>query len=154
MRSMLMACQSDSPPEEAVVPDPPMPHLMQEEDTLSLAASATHFHLAGRGTVPTTASRTRPPPPPNAAGQQCPQRHTQAQTRDSRASTPLPSRPCRAHDPGRPPTRARALALDHEFSVLLAIEAVDPLSCHPRGFYSTYFLVTKKTGGERPILRP
>ncbi|XP_074533298.1 uncharacterized protein LOC141796211 [Halichoeres trimaculatus] len=49
---------------------------------------------------------------------------------------------------------AKALALDQELSALLAkqaIEAVDPLA-HPRGFYSTYFLVPKKTGGYRPIL--
>ena len=49
---------------------------------------------------------------------------------------------------------AKALALDQELSTLLAkgaIEAVDPLS-HPRGFYSTYFLVAKKTGGFRPVL--
>ena len=49
---------------------------------------------------------------------------------------------------------AKALALDHELSALLAkgaIEPVDPLQ-HPSGFYSTYFLVTKKTGGFRPVL--
>ncbi|XP_057685683.1 uncharacterized protein LOC130911993 [Corythoichthys intestinalis] len=32
-----------------------------------------------------------------------------------------------------------------------AIEPVDPRAC-PRGFYSTYFLVPKKTGGFRPVL--
>ena len=49
---------------------------------------------------------------------------------------------------------AKALALDQELSALLAkgaIEEVDPRR-HPGGFYSTYFLVTKKTGGFRPIL--
>lgn len=48
----------------------------------------------------------------------------------------------------------KALALDQELSALLAkgaIEAVDPL-LQPRGYYSTYFLVPKKTGGFRPIL--
>ncbi|XP_043992837.1 uncharacterized protein LOC122842759 [Gambusia affinis] len=48
----------------------------------------------------------------------------------------------------------RAQALDQELSALLAkgaIEAVDPLR-HPGGYYSTYFLVPKKTGGFRPIL--
>ncbi|CAJ1069780.1 LOW QUALITY PROTEIN: uncharacterized protein LOC114481864 [Xyrichtys novacula] len=44
---MLMARQPDSPSEKAGVPDPPMPHLTPEEDTLSLAASATHFHEYG-----------------------------------------------------------------------------------------------------------
>ncbi|CAJ1055413.1 LOW QUALITY PROTEIN: uncharacterized protein LOC114481864 [Xyrichtys novacula] len=47
MRSMLMAHQPDSPLEEAGVSDPPMPHLTLEEDTLSLAASPTHFHEYG-----------------------------------------------------------------------------------------------------------
>ncbi|XP_028302770.1 LOW QUALITY PROTEIN: uncharacterized protein LOC114463422 [Gouania willdenowi] len=49
---------------------------------------------------------------------------------------------------------AKVLALDQELSALLAkgaIEPVDPGSDH-RGFYSTYFLVKKKTGGFRPIL--
>lgn len=49
---------------------------------------------------------------------------------------------------------AKALALDQELSTLLAkgaIEPVDPQE-HPRGFYSTYFLVEKKTGGFRPVL--
>ncbi|XP_077395323.1 uncharacterized protein LOC144031774 [Festucalex cinctus] len=49
---------------------------------------------------------------------------------------------------------AKASALDQELSTLLAkdaIEAVDPLA-QPGGFYSTYFLVPKKTGGYRPIL--
>ncbi|XP_057686428.1 uncharacterized protein LOC130912382 [Corythoichthys intestinalis] len=49
---------------------------------------------------------------------------------------------------------ARALALSRELSSLLAmgaIEPVDPRAC-PRGFYSTYFLVPKKTGGFRPVL--
>ena len=49
---------------------------------------------------------------------------------------------------------AKALAMDQELSILLAkgaIEPVDPLS-RPRGYYSTYFLATKKTGGFRPIL--
>lgn len=48
----------------------------------------------------------------------------------------------------------KAQALDQELSALLAkgaIEAVDPLQ-QPRGYYSTYFLVPKKTGGFRPIL--
>lgn len=48
----------------------------------------------------------------------------------------------------------KAQALDQELSSLLAkgaIEAVDPL-LGPRGYYSTYFLVPKKTGGFRPIL--
>ncbi|XP_037536617.1 uncharacterized protein LOC119413633 [Nematolebias whitei] len=48
----------------------------------------------------------------------------------------------------------KAQALDQELSALLAkgaIEAVDPLQ-QPRGYYSTYFLVQKKTGGFRPIL--
>ncbi|CAJ1070687.1 LOW QUALITY PROTEIN: uncharacterized protein LOC114481864 [Xyrichtys novacula] len=42
-----MARQPDSPSEEAGVPDPPMPHITPEEDTISLAASATHFHDNG-----------------------------------------------------------------------------------------------------------
>lgn len=49
---------------------------------------------------------------------------------------------------------AKALALDQELSALLtkgAIEEVDPL-LQPRGYYSHYFLVPKKTGGFRPIL--
>ncbi|KAK7898748.1 hypothetical protein WMY93_019601 [Mugilogobius chulae] len=48
----------------------------------------------------------------------------------------------------------KALALDQELSALLAkgaIEEVDPL-LQPRGYYSRYFLVPKKTGGYRPIL--
>lgn len=52
----------------------------------------------------------------------------------------------------RDPVKARAL--DQELATLLAkgaIEAVDPLQ-QPRGFYSTYFLVPKKTDGFRPIL--
>ena len=43
MRAMLLARQPESPSEEARVPTPQMPHLAPEEDTLSLAASATHF---------------------------------------------------------------------------------------------------------------
>ncbi|XP_072306437.1 NF-kappa-B inhibitor zeta [Eucyclogobius newberryi] len=49
---------------------------------------------------------------------------------------------------------AKAQALAHELSVLLAkgaIKAVDPL-LQPGGYYSTHFLVPKKTGGFRPIL--
>ncbi|XP_047454133.1 uncharacterized protein LOC125016013 [Mugil cephalus] len=49
---------------------------------------------------------------------------------------------------------AKAQALSQELSVLLdkgAIEPVDPL-LQPGGFYSTYFLVTKKDGRLRPIL--
>ena len=49
---------------------------------------------------------------------------------------------------------AKALALAQELSVLLAkgaIEPVDPL-LQPGGFYSAYFLVTKKVGGFRPVL--
>lgn len=52
----------------------------------------------------------------------------------------------------RDPAKARTLS--QELSVLLAkgaIEPVDPL-LQPGGFYSTYFLVTKKNGGFRPIL--
>ena len=47
MRSMLQAHQPGSPSEEARGPTPPMPLLVPEEDTLSLAASATHFHEYG-----------------------------------------------------------------------------------------------------------
>ena len=49
---------------------------------------------------------------------------------------------------------AKATILDQELSALLAkgaIEPVDPLS-QPGGFYSTYFIIKKKTGGFRPIL--
>ena len=49
---------------------------------------------------------------------------------------------------------AKAQALAQELSTLLdkgAILPVDPL-LHPGGFYSTYFLVSKKDGGLRPIL--
>ncbi|XP_057713573.1 uncharacterized protein LOC130929952 [Corythoichthys intestinalis] len=51
-------------------------------------------------------------------------------------------------------TCSSSLALSRELSSLLAmgaIEPVDPRAC-PRGFYSTYFLVPKKTGGFRPVL--
>ena len=43
MRAMLIARQPDAPSEEAEVPTPPMPCLTPEDDTLSLAASASHF---------------------------------------------------------------------------------------------------------------
>ncbi|KAK5895026.1 hypothetical protein CesoFtcFv8_011655 [Champsocephalus esox] len=49
---------------------------------------------------------------------------------------------------------AKALALAQELSVLLAkgaIEPVDPLR-QGGGFYSAYFLVSKKVGGFRPVL--
>lgn len=43
MRSMLRARQPDAPLKDDVAPSPPMPVLIPEEYTLSLAASATHF---------------------------------------------------------------------------------------------------------------
>jgi hypothetical protein len=52
------------------------------------------------------------------------------------------------------PDPAKAQTLSKELSALLdkgAIEPVDPL-LQPGGLYSTYFLVTKKDGGLRPIL--
>ncbi|XP_035991606.1 uncharacterized protein LOC118562836 [Fundulus heteroclitus] len=62
---------------------------------------------------------------------------------------------CKAYNAGARAGRlGNSLALDQELSALLAkgaIEAVDPL-LQPRGYYSTYFLVAKKTGGFHPIL--
>ena len=47
----------------------------------------------------------------------------------------------------------KAAALDQELDTLLAKGAIEPVEVGDRtGFYSTYFLVTKKTGGFRPIL--
>ena len=52
----------------------------------------------------------------------------------------------------RDPTKAAALA--QELSALLAKGAIEPVDpqLQPGGFYSAYFLVTKKDGGFRPIL--
>lgn len=47
MRSMLRDRQPDAPLVGALAPSPSMPVLVPEEDTLSLAASATHFHNYG-----------------------------------------------------------------------------------------------------------
>lgn len=49
---------------------------------------------------------------------------------------------------------AKALAMNHELSALLAKGAMKPVipQLQPGGFYLTYFLVPKKDGGFRPIL--
>ena len=50
--------------------------------------------------------------------------------------------------------RKKAAALDGELETLLEKSAIEPVAAHQegQGFYSTYFLVPKKTGDLRPIL--
>ncbi|XP_033996783.1 uncharacterized protein LOC117491055 [Trematomus bernacchii] len=143
-------------------------------------ARQTRQQLSGlRRPVPTP-SRPRGPsssrtlPLAFSGGLRRSQRSTQPPPNDFRAPGRQPSRQPRAPQPYRRPPRgiriavstpapslrpvvsdpAKALALAQELSVLLAkgaIEPVDPL-LQSGGFYSAYFLVSKKVGGFRPVL--
>lgn len=70
------------------------------------------------------------------------------------SSVPMPARGLwlgQGHCQGDP---AKALAVNHELSTLLAKGAIKPVipQLQPGGIYLTYFLVPKKDGGFRPIL--
>ncbi|XP_033987890.1 uncharacterized protein LOC117483621 [Trematomus bernacchii] len=115
-------------------------------------ARQTRQQLSGlRRPVPTP-SRPRGPsssrtlPLAFSGGLRRSQRSTQPPPNDFRAPGRQPARQPRAPQPYRRPPR--------ELSVLLAkgaIEPVDPL-LQSGGFYSAYFLVSKKVGGFRPVL--